>query len=74
MAKNIRFQFILTYTTTEAEKTAAVQAVGEAVADGALRVGAEFGLPLTRFALEQTADAHAAVEHGAIGKVLIDVG
>jgi NADPH2:quinone reductase len=73
MAKNIRFQFILTYTTTEAEKTAAVQAVGEAVADGALRVGAEFGLPLTRFTLEQTADAHAAVEHGAIGKVLIDV-
>jgi NADPH:quinone reductase len=73
MAKNVRFQFILTYTTTEAEKNAAVQAVSAAVADGALRVGAEFGLPLTRFTLEQTADAHAAVEHGAVGKVLIDV-
>jgi NADPH:quinone reductase len=37
-------------------------------------VGAEAGLPLHRFALEQTAEAHAAVERGAVGKVLIDVG
>jgi NADPH2:quinone reductase len=73
MVKNVRFQFVLTYTTTEAEKSAAVQSVSAAVADGALRVGSEFGLPLTRFSLGQTADAHAAVEHGAIGKVLIDV-
>jgi NADPH2:quinone reductase len=30
-------------------------------------------LPLHRFSLEDTADAHAAVERGAVGKVLIDV-
>jgi NADPH:quinone reductase-like Zn-dependent oxidoreductase len=31
------------------------------------------GLPLLRFPLERTADAHDAVEHGAVGKVLVDV-
>ena len=44
-----------------------------AAADGALRVGAEHGLPITRFPLEQTAAAHDAVEDGVVGKVLIDV-
>ena len=44
-----------------------------AVAAGALRVGEEAGLPLIRFPLERTADAHAAVANGAVGKVLIDV-
>jgi NADPH2:quinone reductase len=43
------------------------------VADGALRVGEDAGLPLVRFALEHTADAHDAVEAGAVGKVLIDL-
>jgi hypothetical protein len=36
-----------------------------------LRVRA--GLPLHRFRLDRTGDAHAAVEAGAVGKVLIDV-
>lgn len=73
MTKNVRYQFILTYTTTLAEKDAAVAAVSDAVADGALRVGEAAGLPIIRFPLERTADAHRAVEAGAIGKVLIDV-
>jgi NADPH2:quinone reductase len=73
MTKNLRFQFILTYTTTEEQKANAVTAVSHAVADGALEVGTENGLPLTRFALAATADAHRAVENGAVGKVLIDV-
>jgi len=47
---------------------------GAEVADGALRVGEEGGLPLHRLPLERTADAHAAVESGVVGKVLIDVG
>jgi NADPH2:quinone reductase len=38
-----------------------------------LPVGEEAGLPLHRFALERAADAHAAVEASAVGKVLIDV-
>ncbi|HEX2423184.1 MAG TPA: NADPH:quinone reductase, partial [Actinomycetota bacterium] len=45
----------------------------DAVSAGALLVGAEAGLPLIRFPLERTADAHAAVEANAVGKVLIDV-
>jgi len=73
MGKNLRFQFVLTYTTTAESKDAAVRAVSAAVADGALPVGAEHGLPLTRFPLSETAAAHDAVEDGIVGKVLIDV-
>lgn len=73
MQKNLRWQFLLTYTVPPEAKAAAVRAVAAAVADGALPVGAEHGLPLTRFPLEQTAAAHDAVENGAVGKVLIDV-
>jgi NADPH2:quinone reductase len=36
-------------------------------------VGEEAGLPLHHYPLEQAAEAHAAVEGRAIGKVLIDV-
>ena len=38
-----------------------------------VRVGEEAGLPVHHFPLERTAEAHAAVEAGAVGKVLIDV-
>ena len=74
MAKNVRFQYILTYTVPADVKDSAVRAVAAAVADGALPVGADAGLPITRFALAQAADAHDAVEAGTVGKVLIDVG
>lgn len=73
MVKNIRFQFILTYTTTSTQKQNAVDAVSDAIADGALAVGEEAGLPLHRFALAETAQAHDAVENNTVGKVLIDV-
>ena len=73
MGKNVRYQFILTYTVSERQKREAVSAVSAALAAGALRVGEEHGLPLLRFPLEQTAAAHDAVEQGAVGKVLIDV-
>ncbi|MGN6403088.1 NADPH:quinone reductase [Sinomonas sp.] len=74
MAKNARLQFILTYTVTDEQKTAAISAVTAALADDALGVGEEHGLPLTRFRLEDTAQAHDAVQQGTVGKVLIDVG
>lgn len=74
MAGNIRYQFVLVYTVPPAAKDAAVADVSGAVAAGALRVGDAAGLPLHRFPLERTADAHRAVESGAVGKVLIDVG
>ena len=58
---------------TEDQKTNAVTAVTSALADGALPVGAEHGLPLTRFDVADTAAAHDAVEADTVGKVLIDV-
>jgi len=73
MRKNVRFQFLLTYTVTDEQKRLAVAAVSAAALAGALPVGLEHGLPLTRFALSDTAAAHDAVESGTVGKVLIDV-
>jgi NADPH2:quinone reductase len=73
MALNARLQFILLYTLSPAALAAAAEDVAAAVADDALGVGEEYGLPLVRFDLEQTATAHREVENGAVGKVLIDV-
>ncbi len=36
-------------------------------------MGEHTGLPLWRFGLEQTGEAHDLVESGVVGKVLIDV-
>jgi NADPH2:quinone reductase len=72
--RNVRYQFVLVYTIPSEAKEQGVADVAAAVADGALPVGDEAGLPLHRYPLEQTAEAHAAVEGGAVGKVLIDVG
>jgi NADPH:quinone reductase len=71
--RNVRYQFVLVYTVPADAKDQAVADVAAAVADGALPVGEEAGLPLHRYPLEQTAEAHAAVEGGAVGKVLVDV-
>jgi NADPH2:quinone reductase len=73
MGRNIRYQFVLVYTVPDAAKRQAVADVAAAVAAGRLPAGADAGLPLHRFPLEQTAAAHDAVEGGAVGKVLIDV-
>ena len=73
MTTNTRVQFVLIYRVHPEAKAHAVAAVSAAAADGALPVGEDAGLPLHRFPLERTADAHAAVEAGAVGKVLIDV-
>jgi hypothetical protein len=61
------------YTAGTQARAAAVEDVATAVRAGALPVGEEHGLPLVRFPLERTADAHRAVESGAVGKVLVDV-
>ena len=73
MGPNARWQFVLVYTEPARAKELAVEDVNAAVLDGAIRVGREAGLPLHVFALEQTAQAHQAVQDGAVGKVLIDV-
>jgi NADPH2:quinone reductase len=73
MVPNARWQFVLVYTEPERAKAIAVEDVNAAVLDGAVRVGEDAGLPLHVFPLAETAEAHRAVEDGAVGKVLVDV-
>ena len=73
MQLNARWQFVMVYTVPPRAKEIAVEDVNAAVLDGAIRVGREAGLPLHVFPLEQTAQAHQAVQDGVVGKVLIDV-
>ncbi|MCW2769083.1 MAG: NADPH:quinone reductase [Aeromicrobium sp.] len=72
-ALNVRYQGLLLYTLSCEALQAATEDITAALEDGALRVGEDAGLPLVRFPLEQAATAHAAVESGVVGKVLIDV-
>jgi NADPH2:quinone reductase len=73
MGLNARYQFVLLYTVGWDRIAAAAADINRAIEDGALRVGEEAGVPLHRFALEDVAAAHAAVEDGAVGKVLVTV-
>ena len=70
---NIRYQFLLLYTVGQDALDAAAADITAALLAGALPVGEEAGLPLHRFELSATAEAHAAVESGVVGKVLIRV-
>jgi NADPH2:quinone reductase len=70
---NARYQFLVLYTVGSDALRTAAEAVNAAVRDGALPIGAEAGLPLHRYPIDDTAKAHAAVEAGTVGKVLIDV-
>jgi NADPH2:quinone reductase len=73
MTLNARHQYVLLYTVGWDRITAAAAAINHAIEDGAFGIGAERGLPVHRFALEETAAAHRAVENAATGKVLITV-
>ena len=73
MVLNTRLQFLVLYTAGTEARAAAAEDVAAAVRDGALPVGEEHGLPLVRFPLGRTADAHRAVENGTVGKVLVDL-
>ena len=73
MAPNARWQFVLLYTAPREAKETALGDIAAALYDGAIHVGEEAGLPLHHFALEQAQEAHAAVQEGAVGKVLIDI-
>jgi NADPH2:quinone reductase len=74
MGLNSRYQFVLLYTVGWDRITAAAADINHAIEDAAFRVGEEAGLPLHRFSLEDAPAAHAAVESGAVGKVLVTVG
>jgi NADPH2:quinone reductase len=73
MMRNTRWQFVLLYTVRRAAKEQALADITAALRQGEIRVGEPAGLPLHHYPLEQTAQAHAAVEDGAVGKVLIDL-
>jgi NADPH:quinone reductase len=68
MTANVLFRFVLLYGVPE-------PALRQAAADitAALREGALSELPVIRFRLEAIADAHEAVQAGAVGKVVIDL-
>jgi NADPH2:quinone reductase len=73
MIKNVRYQFVMLYTVGDKALNAAAEDITAALADDALAVGEEVGLPLHRYPLADTAGAHQAVEDAAVGKVLIDI-
>ncbi|MET7686275.1 NADPH:quinone reductase [Streptomyces sp. NPDC005423] len=70
---NTHLHFIVVYTAGPEVRSAAVEDVAEALRRGALSVGERNGLPLVRFPLHNTPDAHRALENGVVGKVLVDV-
>jgi NADPH2:quinone reductase len=73
MRTNARWQFVLLYTAPAVAKERAIADLSVAVAERAVRIGAEAGLPLHHFPLQEAGAAHAAVEGGVTGKVLIDI-
>ena len=73
MIPNVAWHFVLVYTEPAAAKAAAVEDVNAAVADGAVRVGREAGLPLHEFALADTAEAQRTLEGSPTGRVLVRV-
>jgi NADPH2:quinone reductase len=73
MMRNVRWQFMLMYTAPAHAMAEAVEGVTDALRDRAIHVGRHAGLPLHHFPLHEAAAAHAAVERGVVGKVLIDV-
>jgi NADPH2:quinone reductase len=74
MGLNTRYQFVLLYTVGWDRIAAAAADINRAIEGGALRVGEASGLPLHYFPLDDAAAAHAAVEDGTVGKVIITVG
>lgn len=72
MTANLRWQGLFLFSVPAAANALAVEAVSAAVADGALRTGADAGLPLITFGLDDVGKAQDAVLDAAvIGKPLV---
>jgi NADPH2:quinone reductase len=70
---NSRYQFLVLYTVGLDKLRAGAEDINTATLAGALGIGAARGLPIHRYPLAETAEAHTATENGTVGKVLIDV-
>ncbi len=68
MTVNGTVRFMLLYGVPAEQLREAVTDVSAALAEGSLSP-----LPYVRFGLDQIADAHEAVENGALGKVIVEV-
>jgi NADPH:quinone reductase len=68
MNANVTLRFVLVYGIPAEAADQAVTDISVALAAGALTE-----LPVTRFALDQTAAAHEAVEAGTVGKVVVEI-
>jgi NADPH2:quinone reductase len=68
MFRNIVLRFVLIYTIPREALRLAIEDVSQALREGALSE-----LPAHHFPLERIADAHDAVENGAVGKVFVDI-
>jgi NADPH2:quinone reductase len=68
MTANVTVRFILLYGVPRPDLAHATRDISDAVAAGALTE-----LPEHRFPLQEIVAAHEAVEHHAVGKVLIDL-
>lgn len=68
MTKNATLQFVLVYHLTGPMLADAVRDITAALSAGVLQP-----LPERHFPLDDVAAAHEAVEHGAVGKVLVDL-
>jgi NADPH2:quinone reductase len=69
MNANVVVRFVLLYGVAQEALDQAAKDITAALADGALTE-----LPVTRFPLDEIAEAHDAVEAGALGKVLVIPG
>ncbi len=66
MTANVTLRFMLLYTVPRPALLQAAADITQALRDGALTE-----LPVTTFSLDQVAEAHDAVEAGAVGKVIV---
>jgi NADPH2:quinone reductase len=66
MTANVTLRFMLLYTVPRPALLEAAAGITQALRDGALTE-----LPVTSFSLDQVAEAHDAVEAGAVGKVIV---
>jgi NADPH2:quinone reductase len=67
MNANVTLRFVLLYSVPDVAMDAGIRDVSAALAAGALTE-----LPVHRYPLDRIAEAHEAVESGAVGKVIVE--